>query len=120
MVNGIKCFFKSIDTTEHFFKFSILSFIVSITSARASPVDIFFLNPYCDLSIIEYLFKKSTKRNLIIFTKYLEICCKIDIGLKFNISFLEPDLFNDEFIQSIILYISEGVVGEKYIFILIF
>ena len=67
--------------------------MVSITSARASPVDIIFLNPYCDLAIIEYLFKKSTKRNLIIFSKYLEIYGKIDSGLKFNISFLEPDLY---------------------------
>ena len=67
--------------------------MVSITSARASQVDIFVLNSYCALSIIEYLFKKSNKRNLIIFSKYLEICGKIDISLKFNISFLETDLY---------------------------
>ena len=53
--------------------------MVPITSARASPVDIYVMNPYCDLSIIEYLFKKSTKRNLIIFSKYFEIFGKIDI-----------------------------------------
>ena len=54
---------KSIDTTEHFFKFSRLSFMVSITSEIFKPLEIFVLYPYCVLSIIEYLFLKSTKRN---------------------------------------------------------
>ena len=78
---------KSIDNTEHFFKFSRLSFMVYITSAKASPVDIDILNPYYALSIIEYLFLKSTNPHLIIISKYLEICGKMILALNLTYHF---------------------------------